>query len=145
MKVKSYYLVVLEYSMFGVRVRSIIIICFILVVLVTPVYSQVVQRIGNYTVYQGSYLDNNTSMGPVYTGGAQNTVNFWDLPLWIQESAVISGLIALLLSLPFIFGVIKKLRSRSKVLLENPQRNTIYRMCRRIPAFIWRASSPRLK
>ena len=131
---KLLYLDLQEYFMFGVRVRSVIIVCLILIVLSIPASAQVIQKIGKYTVYaHSSNDDNNTSIGPVYTGGATNTLTFWDLPLWIQLSVVTSGLIALLLSFPIVFSVIKKIQSRSKTLLENPQRNTIYEYVKKNP------------
>jgi predicted transcriptional regulator len=119
--------------MFGVRARSVIIVGLILIFLSIPVSAQVIQKIGKYTVYANSSNDNDTSIGLAYTGGAQNTVTFWELPLWIQVSVLSSGLIALLLSLPLVFGVIKKLQSRSKALLDNPRRNTIYDYVKKNP------------
>lgn len=70
----------------------------------------------------GTTVDNSPIPGPLYGDGATNTVTFWELPLWIQITSVVSvliGLIAMVKLLPFILGKIKNV-------LDNNIRNQIY-------------------
>ncbi len=73
---------------------------------------------GGYTV--DSYPTQN---GPIDTSGADATISFWELPLWIQI-AYISGIILAFLGL---FKVIPIVLGRIKNLLENQSRQGIFK------------------
>ncbi|MCG2738441.1 MAG: winged helix-turn-helix transcriptional regulator, partial [Candidatus Methanoperedenaceae archaeon] len=73
---------------------------------------------GGYTV--DSYPTQN---GPIDTSGADVTISFWELPLWIQI-AYISGIILAFLGL---FKVIPIVLGRIKNLLENQSRQGIFK------------------
>ena len=70
----------------------------------------------------GVTVDNYPILGPRDTSGADATVTFWEIPLWLQL-AYISSMIAALLGainlFPFILGKIKDI-------LENRNREKIY-------------------
>lgn len=74
---------------------------------------------------KGGYTEDSvpTQNGPIDTSGADATISFWKLPLWIQI-AYISGIILASLGL---FKIIPVVLGRIKNLLENQNRQGIFK------------------
>jgi predicted transcriptional regulator len=101
--------------------RSGFIIFFIILICI-PVYAQVTttpvhEQIGKYTV--GPYVPplNSSEQNLTYSGGATDTLTFWDLPLWIQVTCISELLIALFASIklsPIILGKLSTLHKNNR-------------------------------
>src|SRR5271169_5939214 len=83
------------------------------------------------SAYQGGYTVEPYSLqdGPTDTSGADGTVTFFELPLWIQISWITSTLIGgigLVKFLPFILG-------KAKVFLQNKNRTALLEYIRNNP------------
>ncbi|MBE0428191.1 MAG: hypothetical protein IBX72_16345 [Nitrospirae bacterium] len=74
---------------------------------------------------KGGYTEDSvpTQNGPIDTSGADATISFWELPLWIQI-AYISGIILASLGL---FKVIPIFLARIKNVLENQNRQVVFK------------------
>jgi predicted transcriptional regulator len=94
-------------------------IIFLIILICIPAYAQVTttpvhEQIGKYTI--GPYVPplNSSEQNLTYTGGATNTLTFWDLPLWIQIACIAEFLIALFTSIKLIPILLGKLSTLNK-------------------------------
>jgi predicted transcriptional regulator len=101
-------------------------IVLVLIIFTTvSAHAQVIQQVGPYTVTAGSPPPGSI----VDDHGADGTVSFWQLPLWIQLSYLSGAAGALLVALKFAPFALLKLKSK----LENRNRETIYRYIKENP------------
>ncbi len=97
----------------GYTAKRIAVVVFLLIIFCVPVYS----KQGGYVVKPYVIIQNNTTLGPADTKGADATISFWDEPLWIKIAYAIQLFAVAIISfkvVPIILEKIKKLRDTEK-------------------------------
>ena len=87
-----------------------ILILFFIILLIVPAYAQQGPDVlSPYVAPQ-----NDTQLKGMDSNGCDNTITFWDLPLWLQTTIISEGILAFLLSITIVPVIIGRLTDKTR-------------------------------